>query len=76
MEPFYQPHGFILSYQNVCVNHVGRFYRLSVWMSNSNSEFRIPNSELKTAPLSVAPHDEICYNEREINRHREDVFCI
>ena len=32
MEPFYQLHGIILSYGYIPVNHVGRFYRLFVWI--------------------------------------------
>ena len=32
MEPFYQPHGFILSYGYIPVNHIERFYRLFVWI--------------------------------------------
>ena len=30
-----QPHGFILSWRNIPVNRIGRFYSMFVWMENA-----------------------------------------
>ena len=50
-----QPHGFILSWRNIPVNRIGRFYRLFVWMRRLSCGALEVNGRVRPPSCSSRP---------------------